>query len=48
MQKDYKKVLPGYKKLMNAFADGINYYLIKHPAVKPDLCLNVSNPGIQL
>ncbi|MBI1765200.1 MAG: acylase [Acidobacteria bacterium] len=23
------------KKLMNAFADGLNYYLYKHPAVKP-------------
>jgi acyl-homoserine-lactone acylase len=24
-----------FKKLMNAFADGINYYLYKHPEVKP-------------
>jgi len=23
------------RKLMNAFADGLNYYLAKHPAVKP-------------
>lgn len=23
------------KKLMNAFADGLNYYLVKHPEVKP-------------
>src|SRR4029077_4660529 len=23
------------KTLMNAFADGLNYYLAKHPAVKP-------------
>jgi acyl-homoserine-lactone acylase len=23
------------KKLMNAFADGLNYYLLKHPEVKP-------------
>ena len=27
---------PGWlKKLMNAFADGLNYYLYKHPGVKP-------------
>ncbi|MHB8582851.1 MAG: penicillin acylase family protein, partial [Gammaproteobacteria bacterium] len=25
------------KKLMNAFADGLNYYLYKHPGVKPEV-----------
>ncbi|MDR6944920.1 penicillin acylase family protein [Mucilaginibacter pocheonensis] len=33
--KDYKASDPGFKKLMDAFADGINYYLYKHPQVKP-------------
>jgi len=33
--KDYKASPPWFKKLMNAFADGINYYLYKHPKVKP-------------
>ena len=29
---------PGWlKKLMNAFADGLNYYLYKHPGVKPEV-----------
>lgn len=32
---DYKKAEPWLKKLMNAYADGINYYLYKHPEVKP-------------
>jgi acyl-homoserine lactone acylase PvdQ len=32
---DYKTSPPDFKKLMNAFADGINYYLYKHPEVKP-------------
>lgn len=34
---DYKKSPPWLQQLMNAFADGINYYLYKHPAVKPAL-----------
>jgi acyl-homoserine-lactone acylase len=34
---DYKKSPLWLQKLMNAFADGINYYLYKHPAVKPVL-----------
>jgi len=34
---DYKKSPPWLQKLMNAFADGINYYLYKHPSVKPAL-----------
>jgi acyl-homoserine-lactone acylase len=33
--KDYKASPPWFKRLMNAFADGINYYLYKHPEVKP-------------
>ena len=32
--KDYKKSPIWFKKLMDAFADGINYYLYKHPEVK--------------
>ena len=34
---DYKKSPPWLQKLMNAFADGINFYLYKHPSVKPAL-----------
>ncbi|MDB5023701.1 MAG: acylase [Mucilaginibacter sp.] len=33
--KDYKASPMWFKKLMDAFADGINYYLYKHPEVKP-------------
>jgi len=33
--KDYKVCPPYFKKLLNAFADGVNYYLYKHPEVKP-------------
>lgn len=32
---DYNRAEPWLKKLMNAYADGINYYLYKHPEVKP-------------
>lgn len=32
---DYQKSPPYFKKLMDAFADGLNYYLYKHPEVKP-------------
>lgn len=35
--KDYKASPPWFKKLMDAFADGINYYLYKHPEVKPQV-----------
>ena len=35
--KDYEKSPLWFKKLMDAFADGINYYLYKHPEVKPVL-----------
>jgi acyl-homoserine lactone acylase PvdQ len=34
---DYNKAEPWLKKLLNAFADGINYYLHKNPSVKPAL-----------
>ncbi len=33
--RDYKASSPWFKKLMDAFALGINYYLYKHPEVKP-------------
>lgn len=33
--KDYQNSDPKFKKLMDAFADGMNYYLYKHPEVKP-------------
>ena len=36
-KKDYKTSPPWLKKLLNAYADGINYYLLKHPEVKPRL-----------
>jgi acyl-homoserine-lactone acylase len=32
---DYKIAAPWLKKLLNSYADGINYYLYKHPEVKP-------------
>ncbi|HNP22090.1 MAG TPA: penicillin acylase family protein [Panacibacter sp.] len=34
---DYSKSPQWLVKLMNAFADGVNYYLYTHPAVKPAL-----------
>ncbi|MCW3093012.1 MAG: acylase [Ferruginibacter sp.] len=34
---DYKKSPPWLQKLLNAFADGVNYYLFKHPTVHPEL-----------
>ncbi|MDB4920457.1 penicillin acylase family protein [Mucilaginibacter sp.] len=33
--KDYKAAAPWFRKLMDVFADGVNYYLYKHPEVKP-------------
>jgi acyl-homoserine-lactone acylase len=33
----YKQSKPSMQKLMDAFADGINYYLLTHPDVKPKL-----------
>jgi acyl-homoserine-lactone acylase len=35
--KDYENSPAWLKKLLNAYADGINYYLYKHPSVKPAL-----------
>ena len=35
--KDYQSSPAWLKKLLNAYADGVNYYLYKHPAVKPAL-----------
>jgi len=32
---DYNKAEPWLKKLLNAYADGINFYLYKNPALKP-------------
>ncbi len=34
---DYKKAAPWLKKLLNSYADGINFYLHNHPEVKPEL-----------
>ena len=34
---DYKKAAPWLKKLLNSYADGINFYLNNHPEVKPAL-----------
>ena len=44
---DYKKSPAWLQKLLNAYADGINYYLYKHPQVKPVL-LNRFKPWYQL
>ena len=35
LKQQYDESPAGLKKLMNAFADGLNYYLLKHPDVKP-------------
>lgn len=34
-KKDYDTCAPWFKKLLNAFADGVNFYLYKHPETKP-------------
>jgi len=44
---DYENSPGWLKKLLQAFADGINYYLYKHPAVKPAL-LTHFEPWYQL
>lgn len=44
---DYKKAEPWLKKLLQAYADGINYYLYKHPQTKPAL-LQRFEPWYQL
>jgi acyl-homoserine-lactone acylase len=35
LKKEYAASPLWLQKLMNAFADGLNYYLVKHPGVKP-------------
>ena len=35
--KEYKSSPVWFKKLLDAFADGINYYLYKHPEIKPQV-----------
>src|SRR5438270_11821469 len=37
VKKDYAASPEWLKKLMSAWADGLNYYLVKHPEVKPRL-----------
>lgn len=44
---DYKKSPIWLQKLLNAYADGINFYLYKHPEVKPAL-LTRFKPWYQL
>lgn len=44
---DYKKSPLWLQKLLNAYADGINYYLYKHPEAKPAL-LTRFKPWYQL
>ncbi|MGC4036868.1 MAG: penicillin acylase family protein [Chitinophagaceae bacterium] len=44
---DYKKSPAWLQQLLNAYADGINYYLYKHPDVKPAL-LSRFKPWYQL
>ena len=44
---DYKKAPLWLKQLMNAWADGINFYLYKHPEIKPAL-LNRFKPWYPL
>lgn len=34
---DYKNAEPQFKKILDAYADGINFYLYKNPSVKPRL-----------
>lgn len=46
-QSDYANSPAWLKKLLNAFAAGVNYYLYKHPSVKPAL-LTRFEPWFQL
>jgi len=46
-QEDYKNSPAWLKKLLQAYADGINYYLYKHPSEKPAL-LKRFEPWFQL
>ncbi|MFN8886855.1 MAG: penicillin acylase family protein, partial [Cyclobacteriaceae bacterium] len=43
----YKTVPPAMKKLMQAFADGVNFFLATHPNVKPQL-INRFQPWMPL
>ena len=36
-KKDYRNSPPWFKNLLDAFAAGINYYLVTHPLVKPKI-----------
>jgi acyl-homoserine-lactone acylase len=36
-QEEYKRLSPKHKALCDAFADGLNYFLMTHPEVKPKL-----------
>lgn len=46
-QEDYRSSPAWLKKLLQAYADGINYYLYKNPSVKPEL-LKRFEPWFQL
>ncbi len=46
-KKDYSESPAWLKKLLQAYADGINYYLFTHPAIKPAL-LNRFEPWFPL
>ncbi len=46
-KKDYEKSPQWFKHLLDAFADGVNYYLYKHPEVKP-LALKRFEPWFHL
>src|SRR6266542_454099 len=35
LRAQYRRSPPSLRRLMDAFADGLNFYLYKHPAVKP-------------
>src|SRR5437870_7964035 len=35
MKSDYEKTQPWLQKLMNSWADGLNFYLAQHPEVTP-------------
>lgn len=45
--RDYERSPAWFKKLLDAFADGINYYLYKHPETKPKV-LNRFEPWFHL
>jgi acyl-homoserine-lactone acylase len=47
LQKQYTASPEWLKKLMNSFADGLNFYLLKHPEVKPKV-INRFEPWMAL